>query len=111
MAEAVIDNFMKQLKAEGRSSPAGQHWAKFHEMLCHHSQRIGAGRPPVPLILAASGESDAAKHRRLAEQLYWAETNGVVSEALEFLRGLPEDHWNSNSVEKWNATSYWEPGE
>jgi very-short-patch-repair endonuclease len=106
-----ITSFLEKIKSEGRSSPAGQHWMAFHELLCRHATRIGAGRPPVPFILAASGESDSSKHKRLGEQLRWAQANGTLTEALEFLRGLRSDQWNRGIAENWNRSSYWEPSE
>src|SRR6266702_1005740 len=109
--EHLISTFLEQIKSEGRSTPAGQHWNVFHELLCRHAARIGVGRPPVPFILAASGESDSSKHRRLGEQLRWAQVNGSLKEALEFLRGLRPDQWNRGTVENWDRSSYWEDTE
>jgi hypothetical protein len=106
MDDASIDNFLGRIKAEDRSSPAGQHWAAFHELLCSHARRLDVRRPPMPLILAASGESDSSKYRRLAEQLHWAQANGVLAEALRFLTDLAPDQWNEGSTENWHRTFY-----
>ncbi len=108
MDDQAITDFLEQIRAEGRSSPAGQHWMAFHEMLCRQAVRTGAGRPPVPFILAASGESDSSKLRRLGEQLRWAQDNGTLEEALEFLRGLRPDQWNSGTAENLHRSSYGE---
>lgn len=108
MDETPITNFLEQIKAEGRSSPAGQYWMAFHEMLCRQASRTVIVRPPMPLILAASGESDFSKHKRLEEQLRWAQENGVLDEAIEFLRGLRPDQWNCGTPENWHRSSYWE---
>lgn len=108
MDEQSITSLLEQIKAEGRSSPAGQHWMAFHEVLRRHAARIGVSPPPVPFILAASGESDSSKHKRLEEQLRWAHANGALTEALEFLRGLRPDQWNSGTAENWHRSSYWE---
>ena len=65
-------------------------------MLKQH-QRDGDGiKLPVPLILAASGESDRSKHQRLSDQLDWAIANGCFDEAIEFLENLDENKWNSD---------------
>jgi hypothetical protein len=106
MDEDLIDNFLARLKTEGRSSPLGQHWARFHSLLCGHAGPVPASRPPVPLILAASGESDHTKHRRLAEQLRWAQTNGVLKESLQFLVNLQPDQWNECAAKDWSRSNY-----
>jgi hypothetical protein len=106
MDEALISNFLERIASEGRSSPAGLHWATFHELLCSHVSRIGTGRPPMPLILAASGEANSSKHQRLAEQLQWARANGVLTEALRFLEGLRPDQWNRGTTEDWHRAAY-----
>ena len=106
MGEALIDDFLERIKTEGCSSPAGQHWLAFHDLLYRHARRVGAERPPMPLILAASGESDNSKHQRLAEQLRWAQANGFLSEALEFLSDLQPNQWNRNTAENWYCSSY-----
>lgn len=70
-----IEQLLSQLQSEGRSSPAGQSWGKFHAFLSTH-QSEKSGRPPMPLILAASGESNATKHSRLRDQLDWPQRKG-----------------------------------
>jgi hypothetical protein len=106
MDEAPICSFLERIRREGRSSPAGQHWATFHDLLSRHAGRVGAVRPPMPLILAASGESDESKFHRLAEQLRWAKVNGFLTEALQYLDDLQTDHWNHCSMEDWHRSTY-----
>ena len=104
-AKQAKEEFLADIKAEGRSSPAGGHWQAFCDFL---RQRAGpdAAKIPVPLILAASGASDHAKHCRLGEQLVWAIENGVLADALDFLRGISAEHWNSGTPDRWH-TEYW----
>ena len=109
MDEPTIEQFLSRIRAEGRSSPAGQYWAAFHKLLSSRVGRTGGRRPPMPLILAASGESNAAKHARLAEQLQWAHANGGLAEAMEFLETLEADKWNEGGAETWHQESYWRP--
>jgi hypothetical protein len=80
-----IDQFLSDLKAGGRSSPAGDYWQRFYKLL-QTKIKAGHGNPPVPMILAASGESDDSKHRRLASQLQWALENGCLEAALKYLQ-------------------------
>jgi hypothetical protein len=106
MDDALIDDFLERIKTEGRSSPAGMHWMAFHELLCSHAGAVGANRPPMPLILAASGEADSTKHQRLAEQLHWAQANGALTEALQFLSDLAPDRWTRGTAENWHRSAY-----
>jgi hypothetical protein len=104
--EDEIKEFLEQIESDGRSSPAGQHWAEFYKLLCRYVRGAGSSMPPVPLILAAASESDSAKHLRLAEQLKWAKANSALIEALRFLKNLQPDDWNHGTVENWHRSFY-----
>ena len=67
---------------------------------------VYADGPPVPLILAASGEPDATKHSRLRKQLVWADRHGLLDAALSRLAALPAECWNTGSPDSWDAHSY-----
>jgi hypothetical protein len=103
--EGTTDSFLALLKEKGWSSPAGLEWQRFYEFL---AKKRGASQPapPVPLILAASGESPSSKHRRLASQLAWAAEGGILLEAIHYLETLPEEKWNIRPLDKWNQDSY-----
>jgi hypothetical protein len=105
--EPQIEEFLLRIKSEFRSSPAGIYWNDFYKILCRRAPTSGMGKPPVPLILAASDESNSAKHYRLGEQLRWAQANGVLEQAFQFLGSLKPDQWNHCTPEKWNESSYW----
>lgn len=98
-----VEEFLATLKAEGRSSPLD--WQRFHRFLEKRKQP-GRSDPPVPLILAASGASGATKHQRLGDQLYWAQENGCLDDALVSLSAIDADAWNCCSAEKWNRDHY-----
>jgi len=108
MMNPVVESFLGKIKSEGRSSP--MHWNDFYNFLCS-KQQPGQRKPLVPFILAASAESDASKHRRLAEQLHWAEESGCVEDALLYLKSIPSEKWNTCSAEQWNQDNYWTPEE
>lgn len=95
--------FLEELKANWRSSPAGKYWSDFYETLCRMSSD---SKPPAPLILAASGASDRAKHSRLAAQLEWAINHACLDPALEYLSGVPAEGWNVATEEGWDR-EYW----
>lgn len=97
------DDFLAALKASCRSSP--QDWNGFHLFLM--SKKLsGQKNPPVPLILAASCESNATKHDRLTAQLLWAEENRCLEEALQYLKAIPNEEWNSCSPGNWFQSNY-----
>ena len=63
-------------------------------------------QPPKPLILAASGESNDAKHHRLIEQLRFAWHHGLESEAISRLRKIPLENWNHGPLNDWHTWNY-----
>jgi hypothetical protein len=102
-----ITTWLAELKAQGHSSPAGRYWNDFYELLCEYQQKVGVRRPPAPLILAASGESAASKHQRLAEQLAWAEEHECLSAALSFLAAIQPDQWEHCTADQWYRSTDW----
>jgi hypothetical protein len=106
MADDSARVFMDELRQRGRSSPAGRYWHDFTVAIGQRAQLGDDSRPPPPLILAASGASNASKFQRLSEQLEWAERHGVLTEALVFLGGLSEEQWTTGSVEDWDQSNW-----
>lgn len=98
-----LEAFLNGLQDQGRSSPSD--WQQFYLFL-KSKKSANQPNPPVPLILAASGESDANKHRRLAEQLQWAVDNNCLYDAIRYLEDIPAEQWNKSSREQWNQDSY-----
>jgi len=105
MSKQKIETFLNEIKEDGRSSPAGMHWNEF-SMFLKSFREQGESDPPVPLILAASGESAASKHNRLSKQLEWAMDYHCLDEAIAFLEKLGSDKWNSSSPENWHKSHY-----
>ena len=103
ITEPRIIGFLHALKAEGRSSPSD--WNRFYQFLAA-KKVMNQKEPPVPFILAASGESDASKHRRLGDQLEWALVNNCLDEAIRYLEQVPVEQWNSSPPEQWDRESY-----
>jgi hypothetical protein len=105
MNHSAIDRFLDQIRAEGPSSPAGQHWQRFWKWLAERAP-AGAGSPPVPMILAAAGESDAVKHDRFRAQLVFAHEHGYLAEAIDWLTALAPDQWNRGSAAAWHRSNH-----
>ena len=93
------------MKEDERSSPSGMYWNDFFIFL-KEFKHPDEPDPPVPLILAASGESDASKHLRLSKQLHWALDHDCLDEAIDFLRNLSSDKWNLGPLDTWNKEYY-----
>ncbi len=104
--EEKKQEFLARIKSGGRSSPVGKHWADFHDLLWSYQEAGVAERPPVPLILAASGASDRAKHQRLSDQLDWAIASEYFDEAIAFLEKLEIDNWNHGTPDNWDNEFY-----
>jgi|MTBAKSStandDraft_1061840.scaffolds.fasta_scaffold04467_4 hypothetical protein len=98
-----IEHFLAKLKTDGRSSPSD--WHQFYLFLKARTLS-NQPPPPMPLILAASDESNASKHRRLGEQLEWAYVNQCLDEAIWYLKKLSAHQWNSCSIENWHKSGY-----
>ncbi|MBP6013145.1 MAG: hypothetical protein KBA31_13040 [Alphaproteobacteria bacterium] len=100
---------MADLKAKGRSAPAGRLWHEFFKKVTKGIDR--SERPALPLILAGSVASNAQKQDRLREHLFWADKHGRLEEAFALLFSTPEDGWNEGSESDWHKSSSWEDGE
>jgi len=100
-----IQQLLDAVKADERSSPAGLHWQRFYEFLCSKPKTPGT-KPSVPLILAASAEPEPVKHRRLGDQLRWAQENDCLDEAIELLESMPSEHWNHCPIGRWNRDGW-----
>jgi hypothetical protein len=98
-----MKTLLDSLERTGRSSPEA--WDRFYKFL-QSKKKPGQPDPPVPLILAASAESNASKHRRLSEQLAWALENGCLDDALGYLEQIPAEQWNSCPEDRWHQESY-----
>jgi hypothetical protein len=106
MADDPGRAFMEVLRQRGRSSPAGRYWHDFTVAIGQRAEPGDDSRPLPPLILAASGASNAAKFQRLSEQLEWAKRHGVLAEALRFLGALSDEQWNTGSIEDWDQSNW-----
>ena len=104
-SDGRTEGYLAECKGVGRSSPAGSAWHDFWTRMSA-AKPAGVSDPPVPLILAASSESNASKHRRLREQLEWAERNGLLDVALSWLSAIPAEQWSVSSLDRWHVDSY-----
>ena len=78
----------------GRVCPLPVPWNELWEMLPERRREGFGWQPPLPLILAAWGNSSSEdKRQRLHEHLAWALAHGALNEVDAYLRGLSEDQW------------------
>lgn len=97
----TVEEILAKLAAEERVCPKGDKWVELWEMLPKVNREgvsEGWDGPPRPLILAACGESNSAKHQRLADHLRYAKENGVLDEIVSFLMSLPADEWECGDI-------------
>ena len=100
---STAEVWLERIKSQHRSSPEGYAWHQFWQWLGHAAPK-GAGQPPRPLILAASGESASSKFRRLRDQLHWAHERGILADALRWLDARPLSEWNICPPNRWGES-------
>jgi len=77
-----------------RICPEPNRWYELHQMLLQH-RREDSPELYLPLILGGWWDTSILdKCMRLQHHLKWAESQGCLSQADAFLRGLPEDEWH-----------------
>lgn len=103
--------FLDSIRSDNRSSPTGVHWESFRKLLVRSAKTDARYKLPNPLILGGDIASYADKHRRLSEQLDWAEDHGCLGEALVFLANLPSGAWNTSDGSDWDQEHPWVRGE
>ena len=83
-----LEDLEQFCRSEGRVCPLPVYWVRLWEMIAKASPDK---EPPLPLILAAWNETTHLdKMVRLVEQLHFAEQNGALGEANEYLRSVSD---------------------
>ena len=97
---SAIDNFLGDMRREGRFAPKPKQWADFHRVLTRGIDQDAW--PPLPLILSAHWSTTAQeKHSRLEVHLHWAEDHGRLDDAISYLLALSEDDWCPMTADQW----------
>lgn len=104
-SDLSLEEFIKSLRSEGRSSPGGFTWHEFWLELSKAS-RFPGDEPPMPMILGGSGASNDHKLAQLRAQLIWAEQHGRLADSIELLKAIPPERWNTGSDLNWYRDSY-----
>ena len=102
---AIAEGWLQRIKQQNRSSPASHAWAEFWRWLQTAAPRART-RPPMPLILGASGEPAANKHQRLGMQLRWAQMHDILPQAIRWPDACPIEKWETTPPSDWNASFY-----
>jgi hypothetical protein len=91
----TLDELVEFCTDDSRVCPLPRHWHELWKMLPNREPRGAGWEPPLPLILAAWWEaSDSLKRARLKVHLEWANSNGVLGEAADFLLALSDEDWH-----------------
>ena len=101
------EEFLEEIKSRGLSSPAGIHWDRLRRTILKYATNQDGEKLKNSLIMGGSIASHAIKHKRLSEQLDWAERHGCLRETLEYLRLLSEDKWNKSTGNDWDEEHPW----
>jgi len=102
---STAEAWLERTKAANRSSPIGYAWHEFWQWL-ERAAPTATRKPPVPFILAASGESASSKFNHLRDQLRWASDHGVLSGAIAWLDACPPDKWETRDAKRWGESFY-----
>lgn len=94
---APIEPTAYELKAvvqkDNRVCPQPTRWLEFYRILQERAR--GQRLPSPPLTGSAWAATPAAAKRQcFREQLDWAEANGCLPAAFEFLSSLPDSDWS-----------------
>jgi len=81
-------------RLRGRAYPRQQYWDRLYQMLEEEAERRGKTPPPPPMTHALDHEPDEEdKMERLAEQVVWADRNGLLHRVQEYLDRMPTSCW------------------
>jgi len=104
----TVEEILATLAAEDRVCPEGGRWNELWLMLLKlYEEGLGGEfEPPRPLVLAACGESNSAKHQRLEDHLRYAKEIGVLDEVESFLMSLTDDEWDCGDINSTTEAYY-----
>ena len=81
-------------RLRGRAYPAQKYWDRLYQMLEEEAERRGKTPPPPPMTHALDHEpNEADKRERLAEQVVWADRNGLLHRVQEYFDRMPTSCW------------------
>jgi hypothetical protein len=85
----MLDALLKYVRENNRVCPMPKYWLQMYEKLPHRD----SNEPAVPLILGGWDSPALFKMLRLEEHIRYADTQGVLREVDQYLRGLEERAW------------------
>jgi hypothetical protein len=95
----IKERILRGIKDDGIVCPVPITWNKFFEIIVEKKDR--AEWPPLPMVLTGwylAGKDE--KHQRFCEHIQWAEDNGVIEIALNFINKIKLDNWYYYSTNK-----------
>lgn len=97
--EKTKERILKRLENEGIVCPDPIIWNDFYELIVREKDK--SERPALPMVLTGwwvSGKDE--KHQRFCEHIQWAEDNGVIENAYDFINQVELDDWYYFSNQK-----------
>ena len=90
----TLDAAMVVARRNNRVCPRPERWAAFSALLPVRRTARGTQQPPAPATGAAWGVTPPlGKRLCFREQVEWAESAGILVEALAFMQSMSEDEW------------------
>jgi hypothetical protein len=90
----TIETAMLVARRNNRVCPRPARWTAFSALLPARKTLRGTLQPPAPVTGAAWAVTPALTKRLcFREQIEWAEREGVLEAAVEFMQSLPEADW------------------
>jgi len=91
----TLEEVMAVARRNNRACPLPGPWAAFHKLLPARAAQGRALPPPPPVDGPAWTATSAMQKRlRLRDQIEWAEREGALQAAHDFLAALAEDQWH-----------------
>lgn len=108
-AASQIDEVMRVARMNDRVCPSPAAWRRLHWLLGALLQPARPGPAPADPIEWTRG-TDLQKRLRLREQLAWAQVQGGLHVAHEFLLALGESDWHHHTPPDWPTLCGWRDG-
>jgi len=92
--QVTLDAAMVVARRNNRVCPRPERWTEFTALLPVRKIGRGSQQPPAPATGAAWALTPSLSKRLcFREQVEWAESAGVLAQAMAFMQSMAEDEW------------------